>query len=207
MRIKDQLRTLTPTLIAAYLPALAILGLAVAAKLFRGISIKFLTQDPATLMKAPFYVGAISNLGIVIWCVSASVYFFSFCIIRETRTDEGTREFFLASAIFSTVLLFDDLYLLHEKVFPRRLHIPENAVYLGYVVLWLLYFIRYGKAILRTDFLLLLITMGFFGLSVATDIIWSHGHYLLEDGSKFLGIIGWTVYAFRTCMQRFDGRW
>jgi hypothetical protein len=38
----------------------------------------------------------------------------------------------LSSLCLTSVLLFDDLFLLHELVFPRHFGIPQEAVLIGY---------------------------------------------------------------------------
>jgi hypothetical protein len=56
----------------------------------------------------------------------------------------------------------------------------------------------FKKLIFNTPFLIFLISVGFFGLSILTDRIIEIGNFKggmsLEDGSKFLGIVCWTVY-------------
>lgn len=104
------------------------------------------------------------------------------------------------------MLMVDDVFLGHEIVYPRYLHIPENLVYAVYgaVILWFLY--RFLPAILRTDYVLLLSLVGF-GVSILTDVVYelgllpTQGVFVLEDGSKSIGVVSWAAYLIRTSAQ------
>lgn len=61
--------------------------------------------------------------------------------------------------------------------------------------------IRYRYKILGTPYLALISSLGFLGLSMIVDIILTelpHYQYLIEDGFKFLGILGWFYYFTQT---------
>jgi hypothetical protein len=100
--------------------------------------------------------------------------------------------------------LLDDLFLLHEEVFPYYLNIPEKLVFVGYGMIISLYLVKFRKIILKTEFLFLILAFGFLGLSViidllpiATRLLGNQGEFLLEDGFKLMGIISWFTYFAR----------
>ncbi|PMB07592.1 hypothetical protein CEN49_12365 [Fischerella thermalis CCMEE 5273] len=55
---------------------------------------------------------------------------------------------------------------------------------------------------------MLVLAFGFFGLSVFLDLLpiadWfgSDNEYLLEDGTKLLGMVSWLAYFGRTCAEQ-----
>jgi hypothetical protein len=56
------------------------------------------------------------------------------------------------------------------------------------------------------DYLLMLLAFAFFGLSILFDglqgrVALSNHHYF-EDGTKLMGVVGWSVYLTRTAMQQ-----
>jgi hypothetical protein len=100
-------------------------------------------------------------------------------------------------------MLSDDLFLIHDVVFPEYLNIDEKVIIVFYGLLFIAIFAYYREIILKTDYILLILAFSSLGSSVATDIIDALGIdvtqlYLLEDGLKFQGIIAWFAYFTRT---------
>lgn len=204
-----QVKPLLLVLTHIYIPALfALLTLTLASQL-AGISISYFTRDPSAIMGAPFYIGLLSNLGILLWCSSAVVCLFSFIIFRGVVKYTDFASFCLFSSVLTIVLLFDDLFLIHESVFPQYLNIPEKFFYVSYVIALIAYLVRFKKTILKTEFFLLLLALNFFGLSIIIDLFQQTFHLLrpglanlIEDFSKFLGILGWCTYFVRVCTKQ-----
>jgi hypothetical protein len=115
--------------------------------------------------------------------------------------------FFLVSGLITAAMLFDDFFLIHEQILPAHLHVPEAVTYAGYGVAILVQIVRFRTTISKTGFPLLLLALGFFGLSVAIDLADLEGFvgsYFLEDGSKILGIVGWFAYFLRACVKQVE---
>lgn len=204
-----QVKPLLLILTYIYIPALfALLALTVASQL-AGISISYFTRDPSAIMGAPFYIGLLSSLGVLLWCSSAVVCLFSFIIFRGVVKHTEFASFCLFSSVLTIILLFDDLFLIHESVFPQYLNIPEKFFYVSYVIALIVYLVRFRKTILKTEFLLLLLALSFFGLSIIIDLFQQTFHLLrpslanlIEDFSKFLGILSWCTYFVRVCTKQ-----
>lgn len=206
-----QIGTLRPLLLAIY--GLTIAGLAglVVVHLISDIPLRVFFTDPVTEFSAPMYVGLVSNFGVVLWASAASVCLFGAWLLRN-RPDAQEPAMFLASAgLLSTVLLFDDLYLLHEEIVPERLHIPQPLVLAGYALLVAWFLVRFRRLIEQTDFALLVLAGVWFAGSVLVDVLVTPeeffifgdfaGRDLIEDGLKLLGIVSWTVYLWRSATQ------
>lgn len=199
----NQLRNLVPVMLLIYAPVLVIFMLL---KLQNRIPVASLTRDPLAIAEGHFYWGTLSNIGILLWCSTVAICLFSAWLIREIERKKEFRQFFQFSSFVTSVLLFDDFFLLHEEAFPNYLGIAENSVYLGYGIIILLYLVKCRKTILKTDFILLLLAFGFFGLSVVSDsfptvtgLLGKDGEVILEDGLKQMGIVSWFTYFARTC--------
>lgn len=171
-----------------------------------GIHISYFTRDPSEIVQAPFYIGLLSNVGILIWSASAGICLFTATLLGRTAGGVEWRSFLLASGILTAWLAFDDLLTLHDVVIPTYMHVPQKVflALLGGVTL--LYLARFRRAILKTDYLLLLVAFGFLALSVFFDALQGrvalpHQHYF-EDGTKLMGIVGWSAYLTRTALQR-----
>lgn len=109
------------------------------------------------------------------------------------------------------MLLIDDIFLIHEVVFPKYLKIPEQVIFLVYGILIFSYLLKFKQIIQNTEYIPLILAFAFFGFSVIADssLIYipqswlkNEGLYLLEDGAKLLGIISWYIYFVRACMTQ-----
>ena len=98
------------------------------------------------------------------------------------------------------LMTFDDLFQLHELVFPKYLSISENMVYLTYLNIYMIYFIRFRRQLLNSDFIVLGISFFLLGLSTIIDILPLpiEKDTFLEDAIKLLGAITWLIYFVRT---------
>jgi len=108
--------------------------------------------------------------------------------------------FLFFSGLLTLVLLLDDLFMFHEDIFPKYLHISQNLVYVGYFSLIPIYLIKFRSMIFQTEYIVLFLALGFFGLSVICDLILplTNIEYLIEDGFKLFGIITWFIFFIRT---------
>lgn len=170
-------------------------------KLITKLSLDLLTRDPLVITNARFYIGMISNIGILLWCACASTCLFSSAILKKYTRSREISKFLLFSGLLTSLLMLDDLFMIHEVVFPEYLRINEYfvyAIYLGIVVTFLVKNIRIIK---RTEFLILLAATVFFGLSIMSDTIMSEIHIVIEDVFKILGITIWFIYFLRLCLQ------
>ncbi len=168
-------------------------------------------HDPS--MGSHFFRGAFTNLGILLWWAAATVSAFTYFLLhRLFHTEvyaESAKAFFLYMALFTALLTLDDLFMLHEEVFPVHLGVPELAVYAAYGALTagLIHFVHF---LVRTDFLVLMLALGFFAFSMLIDegmlrfLLRIPGRLdlLIEDTMKMLGIVCWLVFLLRTATQQ-----
>lgn len=194
--INSTLRAQLRLLLLLYVPILLGLGAIAIVRRQTGIHLSFFMEDPASITDTPFYTGVFSNIGILLWCASATVCLLSSAILFKAGGDKNIRSFFLYSGLMISVLLLDDFFLLHETVFPDYLHIPQNLILAGYGLMALLYVLRFRKMLLDLEQLPLFFAFGFLGLSVFFDVLPFRipAHLLFEEGSKLLGIASFLVY-------------
>ena len=106
------------------------------------------------------------------------------------------------------LLLVDDLFMLHERIFPNQLGIDEIIVFLFYGLLFLVYLLLFRKLILETDHIYLSLTVFFFALSLLVDLLVPETltpmYHLFEDGPKFFGIVSWFAYQFSVCLTEVE---
>jgi len=197
--IGAQFRTITPVLLITWLMTILALLVSIFISTVREIPLDTFTQDPNAKMGAPFYVGLFSNIGIMIWSAALTVCFYAASrIVKGVRRFD--REFLIVSGLITLMMTLDDLYQVHEFVFPHYFSISENMVYLTYMNIYLIYFIRYRNQLLNSDFIALALAFFFLGLSTVIDLLPLpiEKDTFLEDAMKLLGAVSWLVYYMRT---------
>jgi len=104
----------------------------------------------------------------------------------------------------SIVLALDDLFMLHEAIFPNSFGISERLILLTYGLLVISGIVKFRKMILQTEYLILIVVLGCFGLSFIVDgfqesieVVLGQWRILVEDGFKLLGFVGWFGYLLK----------
>lgn len=174
-----------------------LIGVVLLLHFWKGVPIGRLTRDPTTIIRVPFYTGFLSQIGIFFWAASAAVCMFSAKVLSRHPDCLKIKRFLFVSGLLTLVLGLDDVFLLHEKFFPR-FGVPETVVVASYLGFVLFYLVRFYSIILKTDYILLGMALFFFGVSITLDLFDPSGidPYLYEDGAKLVGIVSWLSYFF-----------
>ena len=209
---------LTKLIFLIYIPTLILLIFVKLISFHEMVAIGFFTKDPGAVVTSqefrgsinanlsPF-VGIISQIGILCWSMTASLCIFSSAIIYQKKYISNNLAYFLGFFGFVTsILLLDDLLLLHELILPLFFKIPEKLVYLCYVSLVIWGLIRFKTVILQTEWIILLLSFLWFGCSIFIDLFpfssyFKDLEYLLEDGFKLFGIVSWFYYFLTVCLK------
>lgn len=206
-QLYHQLKKWRGLLLMTYLPVVGFLAFIVIQSYYTEISLSYLTRDPVATTDEAFYLGFVSNIGVLFWCAAATICLFTYTFLRYTGWLDHKRSFWLVSGLLTFLLLVDDFFLLHEMIIPYYLRIPEKAVLVIYGLLLLGYLWLFRRTILESEPLLMLVSLGFFGASFAGELIFEQDtwHVIAEDGGKLLGIVGWcscfTVLAIKEIGQ------
>lgn len=190
-------------LLTFYLPTGLVLLAVFLASLYTDTPVAMFTRDPADITRTSPFLGVISNIGILLWCATATICFFS-AIILKGGSSRHLACFFLLAGILTGILLLDDLFLLHERVYTQFFHWRQRYILLTYILLVLGYLLRFRDIILRSNYLTLLLALGFFALSEGMDVLsvlWKDFlpfHHLYEDGFKLFGLSSWLAYFGHT---------
>ncbi|MBN1192212.1 MAG: hypothetical protein JXA36_00755 [Coriobacteriia bacterium] len=161
-----------------------------------GVSTGMLTQDP--IFHRPAYTGLLSQAGILLWSAAAAICLLSAFVLRERQSWGTPGRFLLSAGLLTLYLCLDDAFMLHDSVLPG-IGLFESFLYVVYLGLILTFLIGFRKHILQTEYLVLAAALVFFGLSIVCDVWGIPGvdPFLLEDGTKIVGIVMWSSYFFR----------
>ncbi len=169
------------------------------------IDIDQMTRDVTAIAGINPFSGLLSNLGILLWSVSASICLF---VAIAARPNIGKRDFgfLLSSALLSGWLLFDDWFLFHETLAYWHLGVEEEWVKLSLVIVFAFYLLHFRKFILRTSYIFLIAAAGLFLSSILVDVFFEETLNLqwvvfFEDALKWLGICFWCSYYVDTAYQ------
>jgi len=201
--LAPQIRSVLPAVGLILTITFLVLAATLLLRSWQEIPLGHLTEDPARVVGFPFYIGFLSNIGIMFWSATVAICLFSATLVRQ-QNGLWFKPFLYASGCLTLLLTLDDLFLLHERVFPNYVGLSEEFVLAGYVMLMLLYLFKFSTVIFKTEYLLLGLALCFFGISVVVDILPISQYVslpvrvaLLEDGAKFAGIVSWLVYFTR----------
>lgn len=183
----------------ATLPIVAI----VIAKLWGGVGVETLTRDTSAVLSGSPFAGLLSQLGGMIWSSAATLWLAMTVLTR--RVDPAVSRFALAMATLTTYLGLDDMFLLHEAVFPEMMGIPEKVVLASIAAASCACAFVFRHRLAGHRPALFALAVGLLASSVLLDMldgqkvipIYSIA-MLAEDGLKWLGICSWCAYAFST---------
>lgn len=190
--------------LATYIPAIAVLSLLVALIAIVRLDVAVFTMDPTAYLGVHPLTGLLSNLGVLLWCASASISLFAALVVaRSGKRDRVS--FLLASSLLAFFLLFDDLFLFHEDLAQRYLGIGQKTV-IGALALWVLaWLVCYRRVIVETDYGALIAATVLLSVSVLLDQVQGflqvrigNWVYLVEDAPKWVGIASWCSYFVQT---------
>lgn len=193
-------------LLGLYLPAGLIMLAVYLVSVHTDTPVWMFTRDPADITHSSPFIGVVSNISILLWCATAAICLFAFLALK-TQDHGKIAVFFLFSGLITSLLLLDDLFLLHERIFPQYFHWRQRYIYVSYVSIVLVYLVAFRKIILKSNYIMLALALGFFLLSVVVDCIaakmgdfipFSH---LYEDGFKLFGLASWLGYYAQTALQ------
>lgn len=196
---------LARVLLLVFGPAIA--GLIVLAEISvgSGITISTFVREYKAGAEYPF-VGLLSDVGILIWTATASISLFSSMVLRKWKRNKTAADFFLYSAVLTALLMIDDFFLIHESVSIR-----DRYIFLGYLVGLLFVLIKSREYIAVSRYELLFLSLLFFGMSLFVDMFQNRiegaigdWRILIEDGFKFLGIVGWFAYFAKSCFETLE---
>ncbi len=189
--------------VAACVPALLVLAALPFAARTLDVHVSFFTRDVFSVGGLPVYAGALSNLGVFLWCGTAAVCIFAAIVVRSA--DRGAARFLLVAGAFTALLMLDDFFMLHEWVFPVALDIPEDIIPLTYAAIGVAWIVAFRRRVLAGEPALLALALALLGASEVLDLLepehapgdapaW---RYLTEEGLKFLGLVTWGTWLAR----------
>lgn len=201
-------------LFLAYLPILLLFTtLGLVSRASGDITLSYFTRDVVALGDLPFFAGLISQIGGMLWSVTLGICLFTLILVNGQKRNIAAKKFLLGAVILTTILLIDDIFLVHEDIGPDYLHVGEKTIVISYFLITLYFLFVNRSEILTSDYLILGVALAMFGMSIFLDAVdlEDYDRYsfiftdqfliFLEDGFKFMGIATWLLYFARYSFQ------
>lgn len=204
--IIGQLSKIRKAIVAGILLSFGGAGFTILVARLTGAPVWILTGEASSGPWRQPFAGLLSNWSVVLWIATAAICLFSVAIMKQHNAPEVKRRFFLASGIFTLVLGLDDLYMLHERILPRGLHIPEIFFYMLYFLAFVTFLAYFASQLFKYEYLLFVAAIFFFALSRVFLIEIPYiGRLSAGDILKYFGIVFWLVFFYRTALHEVGG--
>ncbi len=175
---------------------LLVFMVALAVQQSKGISLEMLTEDASSLQGNAWFLGLISTAGICLLAAAAGIAFFAGNFRKKIHGGPRKNSALMWLSVCSLMLLADDSLMIHETVAQTLPIIPEAVIQaiVGLIIIaTLLVFYR----AIGPSFIYAAPALVAWTVSVSADMLSSESMpaiLLIEDGSKFLGIILWFAF-------------
>jgi hypothetical protein len=160
-----------------------------------------LTRDPTIILHGQLTSGALSMLGGLTWALGCGA-----SLVAAVAAPEG-RRFFAATAAFTAFLMVDDVFLLHDKLFPKYLGVPERVLHVAYPLIAVAWAAGFRRRIFASPWPSAVAGFALLGLSQGLDVLGDGREpdwwFLAEDGAKFAGIVHWSIYQITAAAAAF----
>lgn len=198
MNLILQLRSNLPKIALALIISALFIGLVVLLNVWKDIPVGLLTRDPNAIAHTHFYIGFFSQIGVFLWSATAAICFFSAKVIRRSQESITAKRFLFFGGLLTLILGLDDIFQFHENT-ELYFGIPEKIVFFAYGSYALSFMVYFCKEILKTSYIVFIMALSFFGLSMIIDRYYYRlpdalDLYLFEDGAKMVGIVSWFIY-------------
>lgn len=159
-----------------------------------------LLLDPTYASGGAWYLGAVSQLGVLAWTLGVGAACGAAWVARRTGRPAAAR-FLGGGAGAGAVLLIDDLFGLHSNIIPM-LGLPKRASEAAVAAPVALWIVTFRRDLARTRWQVLACSLAGLAVSVLVDSVVHPGQVdvalLAEDGPKFLGALAWATYFVLT---------
>lgn len=144
-----------------------------------------LSRDVADTAHLPWWTGALSTVGLMMWAAAAGICALTAAAVSREQPDRS--RFLAGTTALLLLVALDDALQLHETVGPEKLGVPEFACYGVLAVAAGLWGLLFLDQILATRVWLLAIVAAFFAGSILSDVL-VIGPTAAEDWLKNSGI-------------------
>ncbi len=147
------------------------------------------------------YQGVLTEASAILWSLTAGVLWFTFSYVKATYppATRYVQKSVLFLCLLVTMFLLDDNFRI-TLMLSFYLKIPKILIYSIYFALSSTYVLAFRRFILKTPYVLLVVSILLLTISSLTDVMHPRGQGLpvmLEDGTKFIGLLNFLMYCWK----------
>jgi hypothetical protein len=154
------------------------------------------TKEVAEQAGVASYTGFLAHITWFLWVIAVSAGMLAAAVLWRAGHVDRRLAFFVATSLFTSLLLLDDFAMLHEQWLPR-IGIFEEALYAFYALSLVALLLVFWAQFVRVGALLAMAAGAFWAISVASDLIqehWGIHAHAIEDGAKMIGTALWAAF-------------
>jgi hypothetical protein len=191
------LRRSAPTLALAGALTVLLMGAVGMASVVRDIPARLLIGDPAALVDAPFYLGAVTLLRSGLLAAAAGGCLTAAWVLRGRAARDA--EFLAALGTFLAALAVDDKFQIHEAVLGQVLGVPELLTFAAIGAVALGGTVRYRDRVRRhPEGWVLLAGLALLGCAVAADQVFdAQVNAFVESSFEVAGLACLCLFGIR----------
>ena len=166
----------------------------------------YVSRDPSALADEKLFFGMLSQSGGLCWAMAAGIALFAAAQVGLGLGADRRAAFLAFVGAVTAMLGVDDVFLVHENVFPDITGLPEWSLFVVYVVVLGVGLLVFRDRVLADRSPFLPAALALFATSIVTDVFLegddpSSVHFLVEDGAKFLAIVSWLLFVIHVATR------
>ena len=160
----------------------------------------YVSRDPSALADEKLFFGMLSQAGGLCWAMAAGIALFAAAQLAIALGADRRAGFLAFVGAITAMLGVDDVFLVHENVFPDLTGLPEHSLFVVYVIVMGVGLLVFRDRVLADRSPFLPAALALFATSIVADVLLegddpSSVHFLIEDGAKFLAIVSWLLFV------------
>lgn len=163
-----------------------------------------LVADPNDGLGLHPLFGFFSNVGIIGWCAGAAVALFAAWMLHARRAPGEAVRFYVCLGGFTTLMMIDDFFMIHDALAPKYLGLPEDVTYSLYGALFVAMFAACRRAWLARNPALFALAFSMLGFTAGIDALPLEHPYVITlamCASKLLGIFTWGAWLITSARR------
>lgn len=141
-----------------------------------------------------------SDFGIMLFAITSFICIFTRYTFKN-ELPKSINQFLLYTALFTALLLLDDYFSFHDYWVPKYLNIREKIYYVGLAALTLFYFLKISSTVLKTNYIVLLLSLFCLSMSVLGDGVLAIRELLAIAAVVFVALCLYLIVYNRKLMH------
>lgn len=159
-----------------------------------------LSRDPATLSRSPAYEGLLTVLGGFAWSATVAVTLLGAWMLHRAGAASSQIRFLGSAAAVTTMLMIDDIFLVHEELGPS-LGLSEEVLFGLYGGLVVAHLLGHRRVLGDAAWPILALSLLVFVSALLREVWFDFPEAVLPDTFAFVGTGLWMAFHVHTTVS------